>query len=255
MPAELPCPAVFVTGTDTGIGKTVVASALARYLTLRGLRVGVMKPVETGVARPERPGADAQLLAWAARAKDPERLIAPCRFREPASPAQAAALEDTHIDPVSLENSLRELAGGKDFVIVEGAGGLMVPMRGGYLTADFVRQLGLPLLIVAGTRLGTLNHTLLTVFAAQAMQIPVAGIILNGMPAKPNRAEQEAPHLLAMTASADLLGVLPELPGGERERIERLAEQLGKLPTLGWLLNALGLGSRAGDLDRPPRQG
>ena len=241
MPVDLPCPAVFVTGTDTGVGKTVVAAALARYLTMRGLKVGVMKPVETGVADPERPGADTQLLTWAAGAKDPEQLISPYRFREPASPSQAASLEDTQIDPVSLENSLRELAEGKDFVIVEGAGGLMVPMRGGYLVADFVRQLGLPLLIVARTRLGTLNHTLLTVFAAQTMQIPVAGIILNGMAAKPDLAEQEAPHLLAMTASADLLGVLPEVPGEERKRIEQLTENISKLQTLGWLLKALGL--------------
>jgi dethiobiotin synthetase len=248
MSVELPCPAVFVTGTDTGVGKTLVASALARHLSSRGLKVGVMKPIETGVANPEQPGEDARLLSWAANSMDSEHLIAPYRFKAPVAPTQAASLEKTHIDPVSLELSLQELADGKDFVIIEGAGGLMVPVRGGYLMADFVRQLGLPLLIVSKTSLGTLNHTLLTVFAAQAMDIPVAGIILNGMAAEPDLAAEEAPHLLAMIASADLLGVLPEVEGNERERIEKMSQEIGQLQTLGWLLQSLGLGTLDGRL-------
>jgi len=123
-----------------------------------------------------------------------------------------------------------------------------VPIRGGYLMADFVRQLGLPLLIVSKTSLGTLNHTLLTVFAAQAMDIPVAGIILNGMAAEPDLAAEEAPPLLAMIASADLLGVLPEVEGNERERIEKMSQEIGQLQTLGWLLQSLGLGTLDGRL-------
>lgn len=248
MRAELPCPAIFITGTDTGVGKTVVAAALARYLTQRGLKVGVMKPVETGVADPARPGADARLLAWAAASSDPESLLAPCRLKAPTAPSQAAEIEHNPVDPMALQESLRQLAEGKDFVIVEGAGGLMVPVRGGYLMADLVRQLGLPLLIVARTRLGTLNHSLLTVFAAQTMEIPVAGIILNGMPSQPDLAEQEAPHLLAMLGSADLLGVLPEVTAEEHDRIVQLAVEIGALPTLGWLLQALGLGTLDGRL-------
>jgi dethiobiotin synthetase len=248
MNVELPCPAVFVSGTDTGVGKTIVASALARHLASLGLKVGVMKPIETGVPDPGEPGEDARLLSWAANSADPEHLIAPCRFKEPVAPTQAASLEKTHIDPGELEVSLQKLAEGKDFVIVEGAGGLMVPVRGGYLMADLVRQFNLPLLIVSRTTLGTLNHTLLTVFAAQSIGIQVAGIILNGMAAEPDLAAREAPHLLAMIASADLLGVLPEVDGSQQECVEKLAEVIAGLQTRGWLLQSLGLGTLDGRL-------
>ncbi len=248
MHADLPCPAVFVTGTDTGVGKTLVAAALARYLSSRGLVVGVMKPIETGVDDPEQPGDDARLLTWAAGSSDPAGLVAPCRLKAPTAPALAASLENRTVDPAALENALRELARGKDFIIVEGAGGLMVPVRGGFLMADFVRQLGLPLLIVARTTLGTLNHTLLTVFAAQSMNIPVAGIILNGLPTDADLAAKEAPRQLAMLASADLLGVLPEVAGTEHDRIRQLSQSIAGLQTLGWLLQSLGVGTLDGRL-------
>lgn len=242
MNADLLCPALFVTGTDTGVGKTFVASALARYLSARGLVVGVMKPVETGVEDPSRPGSDAQLLSWAAGSTDPDELTAPYRLKAPVAPAQAATIEKTQVDPGRLGENLRQLARGKDFVIIEGAGGLMVPIRGGFLMADLIKQFNVPLLVVARAGLGTLNHTLLTVYAAQSMGIRVAGIILNGMPEEPDLASREAPRLLAMTASADLLGVLPETAGSDRECIASLADEIGRLQTLGWLLHALGIG-------------
>jgi len=251
MNVELPCPALFVTATDTGVGKTLIAAALARYLSARGLTVGVMKPVETGIDDPSRPGRDAQLLAWAAGSTDPAELTAPCRFKAPVAPAQAAALEEAQVDPGELVEKLEQLACGKDFVIIEGAGGLMVPVRGGFLMADLVKQFNVPLLVVARTGLGTLNHTLLTVYAAQAMGIEVAGIILNRMPAEPDLAAREAPRMLAMTASADLLGVLPEVAGSDKERIAALADEFGRLQTLGWLLHALGIGQMNSRLHSP----
>jgi dethiobiotin synthetase len=250
MPVELPCPALFVTGTDTGVGKTIVAAALARFLTVEGLRVGVMKPVETGVEEPAYPGGDAQLLAWAAGATDPDELIAPCRLKAPVAPTQAAEIEGTQVDPGLLENALSTLARDKDFIIIEGAGGLMVPVRGGFLMADLVKQFNVPLLIVARTGLGTLNHTLLTVYAAQTMGIKVAGILLNGMEDSPDLASREAPHLLAMLASADLLGVLPKVTGDERHCIETLAGEISRLKTLGWLLQSLGVGRMDGRVKR-----
>jgi dethiobiotin synthetase len=120
----------------------------------------------------------------------------------------------------------------------------MVPLRGGYLMADLARQLGLPLLIVARPTLGTINHTLLTVFAARSMDLPTAGFVVNRMPSQPGLAEEEAPHLLASLASADLLGVLPEVAGSEESRVEQLADALAGLPTLTWLMHAIGLPGR-----------
>lgn len=241
MNVEIPCPALFVTGTDTGVGKTVVTAALARYLSDNGLRIGVMKPIETGVENPVDPGCDAALLTWAARAGDPADWIAPYRLKTPVAPAQAAAVENIQIDAYIVADRMRKLAEGKDLLLVEGAGGLMVPVRGGFLIADLVKLLNLPLLIVARTGLGTLNHTLLTVFAAMNMDITVAGILLNGLPQDPGPADRDAARQLSMTASAELLGVFPETAGNEKDRVKKLAAEIGTLQTRRWLLQAIGL--------------
>lgn len=241
MSAERQCRGLFITGTDTGVGKTMVTAALACYFRQRGLKVGVMKPCETGVADPQRPGEDARLLRWAAGNADADELLAPYRFREPLAPALAAERAGAWIDPTRIVAACAELSQGKDLMLVEGAGGLMVPLRGGFLVADLARQLALPLLVVARPGLGTLNHTLLTVFAARAMELPLAGFIVNRMPEQPGVAEREAPHLLASLASADLLGVLPEVTGSAEAQVEQLAAALAAMPTLPWLLHAIGL--------------
>lgn len=241
MSVENICPALFITGTDTGVGKTMVAAALARHYSRQGLKVGVMKPCETGVADPQQPGDDARLLRWAAGSCDDDHAIAPYRLREPLAPSQAAEREGIIIDPAHIVDNFTAIRTGKDLVIVEGAGGLMVPLRGGYLVADLVLALGLPMLVVSRPSLGTINHTLLTIFAARAMELPMAGFMINRMPRQPSVAEQETPHQLAALASADLLGVLPEVTGSAEEQVDRLADALGALPTLPWLTGALGL--------------
>jgi dethiobiotin synthetase len=244
MPAEYPCPALFVTGTDTGVGKTLVTAALARFLTNAGLSVGVMKPIETGVRDTSVPGDDAALLRWAACSEDPDEQIAPYRFVPPVAPAQAVEESGAHIDPGHIAKLLVSMRCRKDIVLVEGAGGLMVPIQGGFLMADLAGHLELPLLLVTHPRLGTLNHTLLTTFVARAMDLQMAGYLINRMPTAPTKAEAETPHQLAALASADLLGVLPEIEDGSRQQVTRLAEEIGRLPTLVWLINALGLAGR-----------
>lgn len=242
MPADRPSiQGVFVTGTDTGVGKTMVAAALLRFLRERGLRAAGMKPVETGVPDPSGLGQDAVLLQWASRCESDPETVAPYRFRAPLAPSLASEKEGVRIDSALVVDAARRLSASHDFLVVEGAGGLMVPLSGGLLTADLVKQLGLPLLVVCRPGLGTINHTLLTVFAARAMEIPLAGFVINGMPSEPGEAEQSAPHTLASLASADLLGVLGEVKGTVQERIEALAGQIAALPTIPWLLANLGL--------------
>ncbi len=233
---------LFITGTDTGVGKTLVCAALARFLRESGTDVGVMKPAETGVDDPSRLGADAELLRWAAGCDDPEELVSPFRLRTPLAPAVASEVEGRPPLPFSaMPDAARQLASRHDFLLIEGVGGLMVPLSGGLLVADLVREIGFPLLVVCKAGLGTLNHTMLTIFAARSMGLPLAGILVNGMPAAPDQAEETAPHALASFASADLLGVLPQVTGDERQKVSTLAGEISRLPTLSWLLRGIGL--------------
>ncbi|RLB62502.1 MAG: dethiobiotin synthase [Deltaproteobacteria bacterium] len=241
MAAKKPCPSIFITGTDTGVGKTLVAAALARHFTLQDLNVGVMKPIETGVGNPAELGEDAVLLRWAAKSTDADDLISPCRFSQPVAPSQAATTAKEKIDVDKIIEAYQTIRDGKDIVLIEGAGGLMVPIRGGYIMADLARQLGAQILVVTHPRLGTLNHTALTTFAARAMDLELCGFIINQMPEKPGDVEKEAPHLLASLASADLLGVLPEVIGSDQEKIKILAGEIGNLPAYKWLLSGLGM--------------
>jgi dethiobiotin synthetase len=153
----------------------------------------------------------------------------------------AAELEGVIIDPVRIGEALATISAGKDLVVVEGAGGLMVPLRGGYLISDLARQLGLPLLVVSRATLGTINHTLLTIMAARSMGLPLAGFVINRMPVQPGPSEEAAPHLLAALASADLLGVFPDVAGTPESCVDQLADALDSMPTLPWLLHAIGL--------------
>ena len=236
---ELPLKGIFVTGTDTGVGKTMVSAALAHFLTERGLNVGIMKPAESGVSDPSRLGGDGSLLQWAASSSDALEEISPYRLRAPLAPAQAAEKEKCFIDFAGLAATAQTLGKRHDFLIVEGAGGLMTPLSGGLLMADLAKEIGLPLLVVTTARLGTLNQTLLTIFAAQQMEIPLAGYLINRMPTQPDEAAETAPHTLASLASADILGVLPEVSGDARDKVLTLSATLKTLPSLPWLLAAL----------------
>ncbi len=241
MAADTRKPAIFITGTDTGVGKTIVTSALARHLSDQGLKVGVMKPIETGVDEPNKLGSDAALLRWAANSQDSADDISPYRFDLPSSPHQAAKAARESIDIERIIDAFYRIKTDKDIVFVEGAGGLMVPINGGYLMSDLVTQMDLPLLVITRPQLGTINHTLLTTFTARAMELNLCGFLINGMPEKPDTVEMEAPHLLSSLASADLLGVLPFAQGSDQDKVITLAGAIGKLPAYQWLASALGL--------------
>jgi len=168
---------VFITGTDTGVGKTFVGALLAAGLKKRGVDVGVMKPVETGCA--DMVPADALVLRKAAGVDDSVALICPAVFREPLAPLAAAREEGRDVDIESIRAAWRELGARHRMLIVEGAGGLMVPVTADRLMVDLVMEMGYPLLVVAANRLGCINHLMLTLDAASKRKIEIAGVVLN----------------------------------------------------------------------------
>jgi dethiobiotin synthetase len=179
---------VFVTGTGTEVGKTVVAAAIARGLAASGRRVAVFKPCLSGLDESGEP--DHLLLRRAAGSEQGEDEIAPYRFRPPLSPHLAAELAGVAIDPRLLLAAARRAAEEGDALVCEGVGGLLVPLTPGYLVRDFARELELPLVIAAGPGLGTINHTLLTVEAARAVGLEVAGVVLTPWPGAEGRLER-----------------------------------------------------------------
>jgi len=239
----MPEKGIFITGTDTGVGKTIAAAALARILLLRGINVGIMKPVTSGCS--SRDGRlvsdDAELLAWAAGASAVSPDNAPYLFADPIAPSEAASHEGVRIEFSRIRDAYERLARQHDFVIVEGAGGLMVPLAGGLLIADLINDLHLPTLVVTRPDLGTINHTLLTTYAAKQMGIAVAGIVINNYPAQPDQVESYAPHLLGSLASAPILGVFPKIDADEPKRlVELLVEKLIPHLLTPFLLKELG---------------
>lgn len=232
---------LFITGTDTGVGKTIVTATLARILRLRGVNVGVMKPVTSGCS--ERDGElisdDAELLAWAAGV-DCDDDVAPYRLREPIAPVEAARLDGVKIDFSRIVASYQRLTERYDYLLVEGAGGLMVPLNGGLLVADLASQLKLPLLVVARPDLGTINHSVLTCFAAGQLGLEVSGVVVNRFPAQPGLAEKSAPHQIGSLCGAPILGIWDDLPGSQEQIVERLAEQFNNDPKSDIILRVLG---------------
>jgi len=211
---------LFVTGTDTGVGKTTVACALAAAFARRGRRVAVMKPCETGG------GDDALRLAAATgRALDPA-LVCPYRFPLPASPEVAAAAAGGAIDFAPILMAAAALSADADLVLVEGAGGLLVPISAELDMADLARALELPLLIVARASLGTVNHTRLTIEAARARKLDVAGVILSRASETAGPDEPSNPDSIVRHGRVRLFGTLPRcLNILDTNALAELAEQ------------------------------
>jgi dethiobiotin synthetase len=200
----------FVTGTDTGVGKTVVACALAEQLRARRQPVGVMKPIETGVG-PQGP-LDAIALIEASGAEDPLELVCPQRFELPAAPRVAAARERRAVDLACIRDAYAELRRRHPLLIVEGAGGLLVPIAADYTMADLMVELGLPLIVVARAALGTVNHTLLTLEAAERRGLGVAGVVISHGPRPISTADAENLAVLREELGARLVGEIEPLP-------------------------------------------
>jgi dethiobiotin synthetase len=212
-----PLPAVrgvFITGTDTNVGKTWVAAGLTAALRQRGVQAGYFKPIQSGC--PEEEGrlipTDARLARTLAGVAEPLEVLTPICLGLPLAPGVAAAQAGVEVDLKRIAAGLHDLAARYDFLVVEGAGGLYVPLIGThFLVLDLIRWLNLPLAVVAKSGLGTINHTVLTVKAAQAAGIEVAGVILNRYPQKPGLAAETNPGVIAALTDVPIWGRLPEV--------------------------------------------
>ena len=233
---------LFVTGTDTGVGKTLITAGLAAALRARGIDVGVMKPIETGC--PTRGSRllplDAMTLQEASGSRDSLDLINPYRFREPLAPMMAAEVSGRRIDMEKLRERFVRLADRHPAVLVEGAGGLMVPITETSSFLDFTGLLKLPLLVVIGSRLGALNHARLTVEAALHARVPVAGAVLNNPSSDRSLARKTNLLALRRLLPVPVLMEIPHLIAVRRRplwRDPRLVRRLA--PSLPQLLPSL----------------
>jgi dethiobiotin synthetase len=216
-----PAPAgVFVTGTGTEVGKTVVAAVLAHTLATAGKRVAVFKPAVTGLE--ESPvDSDHELLRVAAGSTQSDGEIAPYRYGVPASPHLAAAMAGGEIEPARLLEAARAAASEAEALVCEGVGGLLVPLTGRvalpagdgvdqpYLVRDLAVDLGYPLVIAASPGLGTINHTLLTIEAARAAALEVAAVVLTPWPGEPSAIELSNRETIAALGAVEVLTLPP----------------------------------------------
>ena len=203
---------IVITGTDTGVGKTVVAAALARWLLLQGQDVGVMKPVETGWSAGPPSHSDAARLKFASQSPDPLATICPYRLSAPLSPYDAARRSDTDISIPQLVSRVRSLQRRHGLMLVEGAGGVLVPLTRKALMIDLIGALKLPVILVGRVGLGGINHALLTLESLRARQISVKALVLN-RPCPPRssvaiRQEQATLRSLRERAGVPVLGPL-----------------------------------------------
>jgi dethiobiotin synthetase len=216
---------VFVTGTDTEVGKSVVAAAICAALAARGEPVAAFKPAVTGLdEEPGEFGRDHELLASAANAGQSPEEVAPHAFGPPVSPHLAAELAGVVIEPAELVAAARE----HELLVCEGVGGLLVPITPGYLVRDLAVDLGLPVVIAARTGLGTISHTLLTIESARAAGLRVAGVVMTPWPGEPSEIERSNRATVERLAGVPVSGLARTTPDG-------LAQAGASLPIDDWL--------------------
>lgn len=230
----IPIPSLLVTGTDTGVGKTLVAGAIGNWFRRRGFRVAALKPVATGCVR-RREGLvseDAEFIAHCADVRFPLDVICPQRYAEPLAPAVAAQRAGRPIEWDAIDRSVAMMARESDVMIVEGVGGLMTPMDDRHTFRDVAVALRAPAVVVARPGLGTINHTLLTVGALREAKAAVAGVVIDRYPAdSPPVAEETNPRAIEKWGKVPVLCVVPE------ERLNALALPRGvvaAIDTVDW---------------------
>ena len=214
---------VFITGTDTGIGKSLVAAGLARMLVNHGVSVGVFKPVASGGKISE----DGKLLQKAARIPDSAfDQIVPLHYKQPLAP-YVAAWKEGKVDLSKVDEAYQQAKASCEFLIVEGVGGVMVPISQGFYVADWIKKWNMPTLVVVGAGLGTINHTLLTVEALQRRKIKVMGILVNSYRGK-TAAERTNVRAFKKLLKVPIYGPLMRNPRYQKD-LDLLAKDLRNL--------------------------
>ncbi len=213
----------FITGTDTGIGKTTIAAALAFAMKASGMDVGVMKPFATGDQKKTGyKSEDVAILANAAQITDPEDLINPYFFPIPASPYAAASRLGLDIDMRLVLSRFEKLQALHDVIIVEGVGGILTPISRNYCVADLIKDMALDTIIVASSRIGTINHTLLTLNAAKKYGLGIRGLIIN----ESGSEGYDVSELKNDLENLSGVPVLCSVPYMKKTHIEKIAEIL-----------------------------
>lgn len=205
---------VFVTATDTSVGKTTLAAGLAGFLKREGVDVGVMKPVASGAIECDSGkliSQDAEMLVKFSGSKDPWEWINPYCLATAVTPSVGARIEGISIDFKKVRAAYEQIAARHDFVIVEGAGGAMSPIFENLVVVDMIQALELPALIVSRSALGTINHTLMTAECLRSRRVTVLGFFLNRFPKNPNLAESTNAEIIASVGELSHLGSIPEM--------------------------------------------
>jgi dethiobiotin synthetase len=199
---------IFVTATDTGVGKTVLAAAICAALAERGEKVAAFKPVVTGIdEEPDEWPRDHELLARVATIRQKPSDVAPLSFGPAVSPHLAAEMAGDTIEPHELAAAARAAGEGADTLVCEGVGGILVPLTPGYLVRDLAVELDLPVVIAARTGLGTINHTLLTIEAARAVGLDVAGVVMTPWPQDPDEMVRSNKETIERFGNVEVVGL------------------------------------------------
>ncbi len=219
--------AFFITGTDTGVGKTSITAGLAGSMRKLGVNVGVMKPIATGI--PQKTGfksSDVAIIADASSSKDSEDLINPVFLPIPTSPYDATKLLSIPIDMQFILEKFTKLLSLHDVLLVEGIGGIMTPITKNFFVADMIKAMGIETIIVTRATLGTLNHTVLTYQMCKDYDIKVKGLVINNFDEKGTAAEKNSPVTLHEISGLDILGVVPFIK--DYAEIDTMIEVVGK---------------------------
>lgn len=229
---------VFISGTDTEIGKTTIACGLAWLLRKNGIEVGVMKPFATSssIYSERYRSNDTASLALAADIKESDELLNPIYFPLPSSPLMAAEILHKTIDMKAVFKKFGVLKRKYDFTLVEGIGGVMVPITKKISLLDVMNGMKLPTIIVSSPRLGSINHTILTINACKVKKIPILGIIFNQMPKNPSIVESMTPNYIEKLTNTKTISVIPFIDDCS---FENIGMYLGRATIIQKIISAL----------------
>jgi len=219
--------AYFITGTDTGVGKTSIMAGLAGSMRKLGVDVGVMKPIATG--NPSKTGfksSDVAKLVEIAGIKDPENLVNPVFFSLPTSPYDATKFLELSVDMSLIFDQFKKLLSLHEILLVEGIGGIMTPITQNFFVADMIKGMGIETIIVTRATIGTLNHTVMTCNMCKDYGIKIRGLVINNFDEKGTPAEKNAPATLYEITNIPILGTVPFIK--DLNNLEKIIEHVEK---------------------------